>query len=207
MPLTPADSAQDVIARGRALLVLSHATNPRKLAEDLRRSAYVMAGAAIDTYFHQRIFKEATIAPITKKAGEVGIRLRDVDHIIETMLESRRAATNGRPRVILKRNLREQLARETYQGVLGIEQAAEYLAIRNPWQYVADELGTTPGAAKQRIAETYQRRNRIAHEGDLVREERPRTINRQPLGPDDAQAALDLAEATVRAFDEVRAET
>ena len=40
-----------------------------------------------------------------------------------------------------------------------------------------------------------------------MREERPRTINRQPLGPDDAQAALDLAEATVRAFDEVRAET
>ena len=66
--------------------MLSHATNPRKLAEDLRRSAYVMAGAAIDTYFHQRIFKEATIAPITKKASEVGIRLRDVDHIIETKL-------------------------------------------------------------------------------------------------------------------------
>lgn len=201
MPLTPLDAARDVLERGRALLRLSTTTNLSDLAEDLRRSAFVLAGAAVDTYFHQRVFKEASVAPVTKAAGEITISLREVDHIIETMLESRRKGKNGRPRVILKRNLQERLSKLTFQGVRGIELAADYLAIRSPWSLVSDGLGVTPETAKQRVAQFYRRRNRIAHEGDLVRYQRPRVIKREPLTHDETQSALDLAEATISAFD------
>lgn len=175
MPITPLDFANDLLER--AELLAARAGNPSDDAwsvdSDILRSAWTFVGAAIDTYFHERVRGALTSRPMSSAAAKYVVKLGAVESMIDRFIADR---AKSRPRVILKNILHDELLGDTFQGSRNIEAAFNLLGVRRPWATLGDSMGDTAASIRNRLDRQYIRRNRIAHQGDYSRQERPRRI-------------------------------
>ena len=161
---------------------------------DQLRSAWSFTAAAIDTYFHKRVRQELLAHPISNAARKkFELSIGDIDDLVGSFLSNRATA---RPRVKLKNLVDEKLATLTFQGSSNIEHAFGLMGISKYWGDISAELGEPTEEIKLRLNKQYGRRNRIAHEGDFVREQRPRAVKYQEI----EQAAVADEIAWTRAF-------
>jgi hypothetical protein len=198
MPFTPYDAAQETVSRARALIAAADTSGMSSPASaDLRRLSVVMAVAALDTYMHRLVVARAfehdalpgALAALTVNFEQL---LAEADDAVE----ARRDGRQTRPRVRVKRVLRDRLQRETFQSSDDVSRALGMAGKSGQWDAIAKAMsGTTRGdskALKQQLNEFVKRRNAIVHEGDYERLERPQTAKLVPLGRAAATDAVDF---------------
>ena len=141
---------------------------------DVLRSAWAFVGAAIDTYFHERVRRALLEPPLSNAARKYEVTVGDVEDLVEAFLKDREKT---RPRVRLKNAVHKQLLTDTFQGSRNVELAFALIGSPSAWKAVARELGgTRADAVKDRLDRQYARRNNIVHEGDFKRQSRPQRL-------------------------------
>jgi hypothetical protein len=144
MPFTAYDAAIDAVERARALLAGARPTGrpamrrargvrpstlPAATRQDMRRLSIVMAVAALDTYMHRLILERVyTHEDLPGALARLGMAFQDLlNQADATGHAARQPPDNPRPRVGVKRVLRDRLLRETFQSYDDVGRAS-------PWQ-------------------------------------------------------------------------
>jgi len=161
---------------------------------DMRRLSVVMAIAALDTYMHrlivERAFKHDTL-PNGLAHLDIGFEdlLRQAD---ETAAAARANPHKPRPRVAVKRQLRDRLLRETFQNSDAVARALSMAGRPKAWPAISEKMQASPAEVKERLNGIVTRRNQIVHEGDYERRERPQTPRRNPITLSQARRDIDF---------------
>lgn len=210
MPFTAYQAATHAIGRSRRLLLVSAPQGSTakllngNLRVDIRRMSVVMAVAALDTYMHRLILERAfKQSPVSKTLGNLTVRFEQLLNEADSSGAAARAAPHeSRPRVAIKRQLRDRLLRETYQSSDGVSKALAMCGRSNIWESIRQNLdpSVTSEELKARLDDIVGRRNQIVHEGDYVRLERPRTARRNHLTYAQARDDIDFLVAFIDAI-------
>jgi hypothetical protein len=203
MAFTPHDAAVDLISRARRLLSGASGSVSAQ-ADDLRRLSVVMAVAALDTYMHRLIVERAYLH------GELPGKLANLSFRFEYALiqadeigrAARRNPRNTRPRVALKRVLRERLLQETYQRYEDVATALGMAGLSGNWEAIGSKLNPPrqPGQIRSRLNEIVDRRNQVVHEGDYQRLERPQKPSLNRIGQGEAGSDIDFLADLIEAI-------
>jgi hypothetical protein len=172
---------------------------------DMRRLSVVMAIAALDTYMHrlivERAFKHDTL-PNGLARLDIGFEdlLRQAD---DTAVAARTNPHNPRPRVAVKRRLRDRLLRETFQNSDAVARALSMAGHPKAWPAIGEKMQASPAETKERLNGIVTRRHQIVHEGDYKRLERPQTPRRNPITQREAGRDIDFIAELIDAIHEV----
>ena len=175
MPVKPLQLGQDLLDRAEQLAKLagSPPSDQWTVESDVLRAAWTFVGAAVDTYFHERVRSALLATPLSPSATKFGLPLGPVEELIAGFLQDR---TRSRPRVRLKSVIHDALLKETYQGSRNVETAFALMGVKGFWATIANGMNEPPIDVKNRLDAQYNRRNRIAHQGDYHRQERRQKI-------------------------------
>lgn len=199
VPFTPYDAATHAIRRSRRLLDSARPGGSAKLPAivrgDMRRLSIVMAVAALDTYMHRLIVERAyqhgeqlpgALARLDVPFAEL---LAQAD---ATKTAASAASHKTRPRVAIKRLLRDRLLRETFQRYEDIGRALGMVGRSGLLPTIGQQMSPPllPKEIRDRLNGIVTRRNQIVHEGDYRRLERPRDAARNAIRH--SQARLDI---------------
>lgn len=205
MPFGPHDAATHAIGRAQSLLTQSKKTAiPPMVRADMRRLSVVMAVAALDTYMHRlvvdRCFQHDELPSGLATLSVTFAQL--LEQADDAKAAARKPPHNSRPRVGVKRQLRNRLVRETFQRYDDVARALSMAGIRKAWKDIVAAMSppTTTAAVKRRLNEIVDRRNQIVHEGDYLRLDRPRGPRRNERRIVDAQADIDFIAAVIDAI-------
>jgi hypothetical protein len=198
MAFGPYAAATHAIGRARNLLdVGGTGALSTSVRGDMRRLSIVMAVSALDTYMHRlvvdRCYRHERLPPgLSRLTIDFNDLLGQAD---ETAAAARKEPYKPKPRVGVKRTLRDRLLRETFQS---FDEVGNAMAMAgrtgHPWQAVGKRLAPpmSPAEVKERLNAIVVRRNRIVHEGDYVRMERPRTPKRNGISHTQAERDIDF---------------
>jgi hypothetical protein len=189
VPFSPHDAGTNAVGRARRLLDASLPSSPAGLPvsvrTDIRRLSTVMAVAALDTYMHRLIVDRVYTHP--KLPGA----LAKLEVTFEGLLEQADAAKvaarakphHSRPRVAVKRQLRDRLLRETFQRFDDVAKALGMSGLSRNWEAIGSRMNPpmTRQQIRTRLNNLVTRRNQVVHEGDYRRLERPRNPGRNAL--------------------------
>lgn len=198
MPFTPYDAARETVSRARGVLAASDSPNmPTAVSADLRRLSVVMAVAALDTYMHRLVVARAyEHEALPGGLAALSVTFEQLLAEADDAVQARRDDRDSRPRVRVKRVLRDRLQRETFQSADDVSRALGMAGKSGQWDAIAAAMsGSARGDSKALRAllnEFVRRRNGIVHEGDYERLERPRTAKLVPLGRAAADDAVEF---------------
>ena len=223
MPFTPYDAATDSLDRARAMLSGARAAGtvtirrPRggrlhrvarlstAVRSDMRRLSVVMAVAALDTYMHRLIVDRAYT-----HGDELPGRLARLDVPFAQLLAqaddaraaARREPHNSRPRVGVKRQLRDRLLRERFQSYESVRQALGMAGLSGTLPFAGAQMAPPMQTTdiKYRLDAIVVRRNQIVHEGDYERLEKPQTAKLLPMSQTQATADIEFIAQLVDAI-------
>ncbi len=205
MSFPPHAAAVHAIQRSRALLEESRQRSiPSSVQGDMRRLSTVMAVAALDTYLHRLILEQCYLHKelprgLASLSIPFGVLLAQAD---ETAIAARKRPHDSRPRVGVKRQLRDRLLRETYQRFDDVADALAMAGRSRKWDEIASAMKPpmTRATLKERLDAIVDRRNQIVHEGDYLRMERPRDSKRNGMTHPQALAAIDFIAMLIEAI-------
>lgn len=183
VPVTPLDASYDVLDRAEGLLKFDGGTETVPLLQyDVRRQALSMAVAALDTWMHWSI-RRVDLRTLSNRLGALEVPFSTLVDMAEHSISSRNVGIQDRPRVRARNALNEQLLTMTFQNARQWEYGFNLLGIRSG--LTSAGAGMTPPESKSSVEDHLNRlshrRNKIVHEGDLVRRIRPQTIRREVL--------------------------
>jgi hypothetical protein len=155
-----------------------------------------MAVAALDTYLHRLIVDRAcTHRELPGALAKLDVTFRDLlEHADVAGVAARSQPHNSRPRVGVKRQLRDRLLRETFQRYEDVARALGMAGHSRKWDAIGRNMKPSmqPGDIRWRLNEIVMRRNQIVHEGDYERLERPRGDRRNTLTAKEARADIEF---------------
>lgn len=192
MPLTPIQAASDALSRAEA--AIKHAQTkglPKDLSEDLARTAVVVAVGALDTYLHSAVLRKATPWKPSSGLAKLELSLDTVCDLVKEVVAARSKNSGSRPWVSVKECLQQRMRKVTFQSPRQVEDALLMVGVRNGWAKVSKTRKVSAPKLKQRLDALVYRRNRIVHESDLQRAERPRKVAREDV--DLKRVARDVA--------------
>src|SRR6266542_5793530 len=189
MAFTAYDAAAHAIGRARNLLDASRPSVSDKVTTivrgDMMRLSIVMAVAALDTYMHRLVVERAyTHRDLPGGLGSLGIPFQHLLAQADASADAARAKPhNSRPRVAVKRQLRDRLLTETFQRYEEVSRALGMAGQSGRWEEIGQQLSPRMDTQliKRRLNLIVQRRNQIVHEGDYRRLERPRRPTRNTI--------------------------
>lgn len=197
MPFRPYDAGADAIARARALLAASQVKELTPLVRaDLRRLSIVMAVSALDVHMHRLVVENAftheTLPPGLAKLDVSFERLLSQADAIK--VAARAKPYNSRPRVGVKRDLRNRLLFETFQSFRRVSDALAMAGRPRRWAEIGQAMSPplSPEEIRERLDGIVQRRNQIAHEGDYRRLERPQGSGKNAIPHKEASDSVDF---------------
>jgi len=180
---------------------------PFTVAADMRRLSVVMAVAALDTYMHSLVVTRAyTQWPLPGGLARLDVSfealLAQADEAKEA---ARRGRRNFRPRVSVKRRLRDRLLRETFQSYDGVSTALGMAGLSGRWKEIGKQMSPEmqPAEIRAHLDAIVMRRNQIVHEGDYERKERPQRAKTTPMSESQARADIDFIAQLVDAIHSV----
>jgi len=181
MPLTPLQLGLDLLDRADHLAQLAGTPNTSiwSVEGDVLRASWTFVGAAVDTYFHERVRGALLNPPLSPSATKFALPLGSVDDLISGFLENR---AHSRPRVRLKSLIHDALLKETFQGSRNVETAFALMGVKRFWPAISGAMSDPVPDIKSRLDAQYNRRNRIAHQGDYHRQERRQKVWYDSLG-------------------------
>ena len=218
MPFTAYDAALDGIERSRALLAGARSTGrsvrrgrairPARLSfatrADMRRMSIVMAVAALDTYMHRLILERAYVHDaLPGSLAGLGMPFEELlSQADDAGRAARRRPHYPRPRVTVKRLLRDRLLRETFQSYDDVARALGMAGLSGNWSTIGAEMTPPlqPKALKQRLNTIVNRRNQIVHDGDYARLEKPQNAKCNSISIRDAQSDIDFVAGLIDAI-------
>lgn len=206
MPFTPHDAATHAIGRARRLLAASRSSTGLTVSVrgDIRRLSIVMAVAALDAYMHRLIVERAythqELPAVLAKLDIPFVQL--LEQADEAKAAARKKPHNSRPRVAVKRQLRERLLQETFQRYEGVAKALAMSGRSRNWEAIGQELNLpmTPEEIRARLNDVIMRRNQIVHEADYRRLERPRGPGRNAITHAQARADIEFLSELIGAI-------
>lgn len=213
MAVSPINAASDVLDRADELLKLNVAATPIGAREDIRRLAWVMGVAAIDTYLHWAVHRVDLKKPIAKELRNTAVPLSDLIDLARSTVSARQlpkankqtaakaCTANIRPMVRVRNALHSAILKQTFQGQNSVKKALDMLGVQDCWRAVGGITGETAGQITERLDSLTHRRNSIAHEGDIERQSRPRKIRRHTIDGTDVADMLQWVRAFVAAVD------
>jgi hypothetical protein len=168
---------------------------PGGVARDVWRMSLVMGVAAVDTYMHRLVVERAyTHDKLPGKLARLEMTFEQLLAKADDAATAARAAPrNTRPRVGVKRQLRDRLLRETFQSYDDVATALGMSGMSGNWDPIGKRLNPTmtPKQIKRRLNGIVFRRNQIVHEGDYERLDRPQRATLNPVNH--TQIAADLS--------------
>jgi hypothetical protein len=205
MALSTIRVANNCITRARNILDAS--TNPaiaKGTREDLRRMALVMSVVALDAYCHWTVFlKLGSVrgeAELPKGLRQLEIPFGDLALIAENAVSARRQQVHSRPWVQVKNAAQKQLLRKTMQSTNEVAQALSMIGVSNIWTKVSPRLHISVKDSTARLDSIVARRNQIAHEGDIPRQQRPRKLSHNSILRLSVSADIDFMESLIDAL-------
>lgn len=163
-----------------------------------------MAVAALDTYMHSLVITRAyTQHPLPGGLARLDVPFEALlAQADEAKAAARRSPHNSRPRVGVKRQLRDRLLRETFQSYDGVSTALGMAGLKGRWKEIGQQMSPEmePSEIRKRLDAIVRRRNQIVHEGDYERKERPRKAKTTPMSASQAAADIDFIAQLVDAI-------
>lgn len=163
-----------------------------------------MAVAALDTYMHSLVVTRAyTQSPLPNGLARLDVPFETLlAQADEAKEAARRTPHNSRPRVGVKRQLRDRLLRETFQSYDGVSTALGMAGLKGRWKEIGQQMSPEmqPAEIRKRLDTIVRRRNQIVHEGDYERKERPRKAKTTPMSASEARSDIDFIARLVDAI-------
>lgn len=169
MPFTPYDAARETVLRAREVLAAAdNPSMPSIVSADLRRLSVVMAVAALDAYMHRLVVARA-FEHDTLPGGLAALTVTYEQLLAEAddAVRARRDGRNSRPRVRLKRVLRDRLQRETFQSAEDVSRALGMAGKSGQWEAIAAAMSGS--SRRQQSAPRATQRVRAASKRDCSR--------------------------------------
>jgi hypothetical protein len=192
---SPYKAATHCVDRAKALLAAAADPANAAITDDLRRVSVVMVVAALDTYMHRLIVDRAYRHDVLPgKLAGLSLTFRDALRQADAAGKAARAKPHkSRPRVALKRALRDRLLRDTFQRYDDVSTALGMAGLSGNWGPIGQALvpPLQPAQIEVRLNAIVDRRNQVAHEGDYVRLDRPQTARMNVITQQ--EAADDIA--------------
>lgn len=170
---------------------------------DLRRQAWALGVAAIDTYLHWLVKSVDLDKPLPKALARLDVPFESLVKMGKASVEARKSGRKDRPMVKARNTLNKRILRDSYQSSRSVEGALSLVNVRKPWTALSDYMGEAPQDLQHQLNALSHRRNAIVHEGDIQRQDRPRSIKRQPLGRDEVNQRLEWIARFLDALDKV----
>lgn len=149
---------------------------------ELLRAAHATIVAALDRYCHELIVSHV-IAALGNSNHSHELRKFTIP-VVEAHKAVRHGRKKGaRPMNIVRQSIQEQLHRETFQRPDDIVRGLKIIGVDDPWQTCANTMGCTRNEIVTRLREIADRRNKIVHEGDIVRHKRGGKIRYRRITP------------------------
>ena len=201
MPVTPLQAATDVLDRADALLALDAPPTLEDVRTDLRRLAWAMASASIDTFLHWRVARADLYAPqLRQELRELTVPFGELVAMARADVIARQENRVNRPVVKARNVLHERILRDTFQNKRGVERALSMCGVADIWRRISAAMGETVGEVTDHVNALANRRNAIVHEGDIQRQSRPQQVRHQPISEAEIRAELDWARRFVNAL-------
>jgi hypothetical protein len=161
--------------------VLGVGTRPES-TNDLLRGAVVLGGSALDAYVHhifsQRFVPYVTAHPSTMAPGQPLHRyLRSIGMPVAS-LKLPAPKKGKRPLGALRAAVDARLFRTSLQKIAVVGQALDAVGLPNTIRDLALASSLKETTLRSRISKVTNRRNAIAHEGDLFRGKKKRFVSR-----------------------------
>lgn len=208
MAFHPVDAAIGCIRRSRRLLSLADGNlRDTKVKNDLRRSALVMAVAALDSYMHWLVYRRLSDVrkegDLPKPLAKLDMPFLDMASLADAAIEARRQKANIRPWVQVKNAIQKRLSRETFQSYEQVHRAFALAGIDKSWSRIANKLGSSTKDIEARLDYLVYRRNQIVHEGDITRASRPRKLKYNGVKHKAIVSDVDWIEELIAAIEDV----
>jgi hypothetical protein len=163
---------------------------------DMRRLSVVMAVAALDTYMHRLIVERVyTHEKLPNGLARLDVGFEELlGQADETATAARAKPHKPRPRVAVKKALRDRLLRETFQSYEAVARALSMAGRPKAWSSIGEKMASPrpPAEIKKRLNEIVTRRHQIVHEGDYERLEKPRGPRRNSMTHREAGSDIDF---------------
>lgn len=166
---------------------------------ELLRSALVAMVSALDRYCHEVITK-ALMSQF--RAGNTHVRKLEISlkEIEEVLL---RAEAGRRPRNALRNAMQARLYKETFQSPTQIAEGLKLAGKSDVWNRCATAMNCTREELTSKLNRVIARRNRIVHEGDLVRHERAGAVRRHDIKTTEVSELITWISALVAAMEQL----
>src|SRR5690349_10702021 len=143
MPVTPYDAAKDLLDRADGLLALDVSPASSLVRTDLRRMAWAMGVASLDTYMHWLIRGVALSGSVPKELGKVQVNFRDVVEMANKSLDARREGVADRPNVRARNILNDVLLTKTFQSADSIKTGLNMVGVTDVWTKLSAAMKPT----------------------------------------------------------------
>lgn len=161
-----------------AILILRESANVTyknfndKYASELLRAAHVTIVAALDRYCHERILSRCikTLQNSKSCSSELRKIALPILDVHKAVAHARKPDT--RPMNIIRASLQDVLYKRTFQSPNEIAQGLSIIGATNLWNECATQMGCSPKDITTRLDKIVARRNKMVHEGDIVRHKR-----------------------------------
>lgn len=184
MPILPIHIATQCFDRAEAFLnqarlMQKNSEGSGLLRNDIRRMGIVLGVAAIDAYMHAIVLRKINSIKQNppKSLRKLELAFGDAADLTNRFIASQQAGNRTRPWVHLKEALRKRLTKETFQSYDQIGEAMSMSGVVGGWTQVCGRLNLSSSQVQNTLSRILFQRNRIVHEGDIVRLARPRSIN------------------------------
>lgn len=136
---------------------------------ELLRAAHVTIVAALDRYCHELIASRVIASlkntkSVSAELNKIELPIQDVHKAI---IHARKP--KSRPLLIVRASVQEQIYQRTFQSPREIADGLSIIGVKRLWVNCATHLGCGAEDVIKRLNKVAARRNRIVHEGDLVR--------------------------------------
>jgi methylmalonyl-CoA mutase cobalamin-binding subunit len=201
LPIHRVDSKQALIVL-RSGAQLSPVDFSRSALQDLSRSALALGVSAFDRYVHERVVKRIVRALRKKDLSRIqqDLVMPAVAslRVAQATVKARKASKPFRPANEIRKALQETLHRRPFQNWRELDYAFNLIGITNLETQLRARYGVNSLKPKHgQLNSIATRRNRITHEGDLVRHERGGKVRPNPIDPKIVREALDFLDTLV----------
>lgn len=162
---------------------LTSKTFGNEYTSELLRAAHVTIVAALDRYCHELIASRfITMLKNTKSLSaefkKIALPIQDVHKAIIHAKQPK-----SRPLILVRASVQEQLYHRTFQSSREIADGLSIIGVKRLWASCSNHLGCTADEITKHLDKVASRRNKIVHEGDLVRHKKGGKLRQATITP------------------------
>jgi len=178
---------------------------------ELVRAALVGIVSALDRYCHDLIVSRI-VSALNRSEKRINKELRKLQIPIMAarlaVQHARKRRGKGgrirtRPMTIIRHAIQDMLYRESYQGPEEINRALRMVEIEDLWRGCATAMGCTPGDVTDHLKKIVDCRNKIVHEGDVLRRRRGGKLALHPVSRRQVQQDVQWVASLVGAIETI----